>query len=298
MSKATAGDNLAEHGDLARIAVGRIDVGERLRPLRAHRVETLRQDIAVQGLLAPISVVVRGDGFLLIDGRHRLEAARALGWVRIPALVLPEATEAAVVRFGQIMANVNREDLSKLERAEHLAALRDAWGAINPSARHGGDRRSAAIRMVKEAHSVKEDGSPVLGLLKDVAEKVGLSRAAFFLAIQIANGLSGATKARIRETWIEDHQASLQALAALDAAMQAQVCELLLSDPPGAGSVADALVLAQGRMLARPDDKLFRRIAANWGRMSRANRTAFVVLHKDEVLGVARAQGWISCGSG
>jgi ParB family chromosome partitioning protein len=285
-------DFLAEYGELARVEVGKIDTGIRLRRIKWHRVEVLRHDIEVEGLLAPVVVVARGERFLLVDGRHRLEAVRKLGWNTIPALVLPEDTEDAVIRFGQIMANVNREDLTKLERCEHLAALRDTWNAINPSARHGGDRRSAAIRQVKEAQSVKDDGSPILGLLVDVAKKVGLSRTAFFRAIQINTGLADATKDRLRDTWIEDHQAGLQTLSELDPETQAKVCDLLLSDPPGATCVADAVLLAQGRLLPRPDDKFYLRLQSNWARMAKPTRDAWIDEHKREIMDVARAKGW------
>lgn len=152
---------------------------------------------------------------------------------------------------------------------------------MNPSARHGGDRRSARVRLVKRLENAGENQGAILVLCSEVAEKVGLSRRSFFRAIQIATGLSEATKARVPDTWVEDHQASLQALAGLDAAMQEKVCDLLLSDPPAAGCVGDALLLARGRMVAKPDDKLFVRITSNWERMSRANRVAFLACGHD-----------------
>ena len=45
--------------------------------------------------------------------------------------------------------------------------------------------------------------------------KVGLSRRSFFIALEIARGLVDATKARVRETPLEDNQSELQKLAKL-----------------------------------------------------------------------------------
>jgi ParB family chromosome partitioning protein len=269
-----------------------IDAGARLRPLRPARVETLKQDIDMQGLLQPIVVVRRGQRFGLVAGLQRLAAVRALRWVEIPALVLPEDTPEAELRFAAIMENVDREDLTKLERAEHLAALKSAWEAMNPSAKNGGDRRSARVRLVKEAENARENQSAVFALCSDIAEKVGLSRRSFFIAIEIANGISNEIRDRIRDSWLGDHQAGLQVLARLDPETQAKVCDLLLSDPPGATSVADAVLLAQGRLLPRPDDKFYLRLQSNWARMAKKTRDAWIEEHKREIMDVARAKGW------
>lgn len=190
------------------------------------------------------------------------------------------------------MENINREELTKLERAEHLAALKATWEDMNPAARHGGDRRSANVRLVKDAENADENQSPILGLWSGIAEKTGLSRTAFFRAIEITNGLFPSIKDRIRETWIADHQAGLQALAKVPADVQERACDALLADPPEASSVADALLLAQGRALPKNDDKHYHRVTATWSRLSTKSRRAFIDEHKREILEHARAQGW------
>jgi ParB family chromosome partitioning protein len=101
----------------------RPDNAGRLRRLKEHRVEALARDIAFQGLLAPVVLAETDDGFDLVDGAHRLAALRKLGWAMIPAHVIAGASREQL-RFAEIMANVNREDLTRLERAEHLAALK------------------------------------------------------------------------------------------------------------------------------------------------------------------------------
>lgn len=284
-------ENAREH-DVRPITVALIEVGERMRPARAARIETLKQDIDCTGLTHPILVVRHGQKYRLVAGLQRLEAVRALRWAEIPATVLPEATPAADLRFAELMENIDREELTKLERAEHLAALKATWEEMNPAARHGGDRRSARVRLVKDAENADENQSAILALCSEMAEEVGLSRRSFFRALEIANGLFPATKARIRQTWIADHQAGLQALAKVAADVQARACDALLAEPPQASTVADALLLAEGRALPRTDDKHYHRITATWSRLSIQSRRAFIEAHRREIVDYAKAQGW------
>ena len=280
--------------ELDTIPVDQIEVGARLRSLKDHRIEVLSKDIDLSGQLQPILVVRRAtSGFVLVDGAHRLAAIKLLKHAEIEAKVLPADTPHAELAYGEIMANVNREDLTKLERAEHLVALKAAWADMNPAARHGGDRRSAAVRAVKEAQAEAADQSAVFALCSDVAEKVGLGRRSFYNAIEIATKLSDATKARVRGTWIEDHQATLQALSKEEAEIQAKACDALLNEPLRATTIADALMLAHGHPLKPPSDKLWERAVSTWGRMPKTHREAFIEQHKREFMEIAKKKGWM-----
>lgn len=283
----------ADASALQMVPLALIDVGERLRPHRNERVETLRKDIDLNGLNAPITLVAKGARFALVCGHARLLAVTALGHGAIEAKVLPEETPPARLRFAAAMDNINVDLLTKLERAEHLAEIKAAWEAMNPAARHGGDRRSKRVRLVKDADRATENQSAVFALCSDVAEKTGLSRRSFFLAIEIARNLTPDVKARIRKTWIEDHQATLQALAKEDGATQVQVCDLLLADPAKAGTVAEALTLIAGRKLPSASDKLYANAISTWSRLPKAQRAAFLDQHKREVLAHVRAAGWV-----
>ena len=61
--------------EIARIRVP----AKRQRDLDAARVEALAEDILENGQKVPIRVRPDGDGFILVEGLHRLEAMRALG---------------------------------------------------------------------------------------------------------------------------------------------------------------------------------------------------------------------------
>lgn len=65
---------------------------KRLRPLEPALVETLTASMKVEGLRHPIAVRRTPEGYHLILGRHRLEAARELKWQAIQAIVFHSMT--------------------------------------------------------------------------------------------------------------------------------------------------------------------------------------------------------------
>lgn len=96
-----------------------IQVGERLRPLNAPKVRELIESIRELGLLNPITVTDEG---LLVAGYHRLEACRQLAaedeaWAIVPVAYFEQSEKR---QRAEIAENLFRNDLSVLERAEHL----------------------------------------------------------------------------------------------------------------------------------------------------------------------------------
>ena len=77
---------------ISQIAVAKVYIGKRLRPIRTAGVDSLVNSITELGVMKdPIHVRQkgRGDGktLVLIAGGHRLMAAQKLGWDTIPARV-------------------------------------------------------------------------------------------------------------------------------------------------------------------------------------------------------------------
>lgn len=100
-----------------------IMVGERERAFRPEHVSELRINIEDVGLIHPITVTKSDAGqYRLVAGRHRLEAFRALSaagkrsFSQIPAILIA----AADARKVELCENLYRNDLSVLEKAEHL----------------------------------------------------------------------------------------------------------------------------------------------------------------------------------
>jgi ParB family chromosome partitioning protein len=89
-----------------------------------ERLAELATSIARYGLLQPIVLRQRPDGFELLAGERRLRAAQLAGVERLPALVrdVDDPLEVA------LLENLQREDLSPLEEAEAIATLIERHG--------------------------------------------------------------------------------------------------------------------------------------------------------------------------
>ncbi len=89
----------------------------------------LADSIKRHGVLNPITVMpLHNVGmFKIVTGERRWRAAAMAGLDRIPCIVRDLETEE--VRAQQLIENMQREDLSPLDRARGIAALQDATGA-------------------------------------------------------------------------------------------------------------------------------------------------------------------------
>ena len=89
-------------------------------------LDELKASIAEHGVLVPVLVRERGEGYELVAGERRWRACAALQRETIPAIVRPggdrESLEVAIIE------NLQRENLNALEEAAGIAQLIDAHG--------------------------------------------------------------------------------------------------------------------------------------------------------------------------
>ena len=111
--------------------------GERVRPVAVARVrpcafqprkdfaeEALREladSIRAQGILSPLIVRARGDGYELIAGERRWRAAQLAGLKEVP-IIVREADDRAVLELA-LIENLQRENLNPIEEALGYAQL-------------------------------------------------------------------------------------------------------------------------------------------------------------------------------
>jgi ParB-like chromosome segregation protein Spo0J len=96
-----------------------IDLPANARPTNATDVVALVSSIRTIGLQVPLTVIERDGRYLLIAGRHRLEALRAIGEERVPVRVADfDDIEA---RLWSISENLHRTELTALQRSEQIA---------------------------------------------------------------------------------------------------------------------------------------------------------------------------------
>lgn len=87
-------------------------------------LEELKQSIAENGVIQPISVREVELGYELIAGERRLRAVRDLGLTSIPAFVLEVRTDAEMLELS-LIENIQREDLNPIDEAAGYQALID-----------------------------------------------------------------------------------------------------------------------------------------------------------------------------
>jgi len=128
------------------------------RKIDSERLEELIASVKARGLVQPILIRETEEGYELICGERRLEAARALGMRTIPAIVRSvsdvEALELSLIE------NLQREDLNPIEQAQAYKKLIDEFKIAHDELAKvlGKDRSSITntIRLLKLPQPVQD----------------------------------------------------------------------------------------------------------------------------------------------
>lgn len=189
---------------IARIFLDEISVHERLRPMDEARVKPLADSMAALGLQQPISVWfdAEAQSYRLVAGRHRLEAAKQLGWEQIDAIEVHDMSEIDR-QIWEIDENLIRSELTPTQEAEHLAKRKELWGQRNTG------QTSASIR---------GPGQPKQ-FAKDTADQTGRSKATINQAISRAEAIPADVMDAVRGTQL-DKGIYLDALKKLEPEVQ------------------------------------------------------------------------------
>lgn len=152
---------------LATIPVDIIENGQRLRDLSEATVAALVNSIGDVGLLNPITVyprkLFRGgnqiDGYGLVAGLHRKTAYERLGLVEIEANVLDLSDLQC--QIAECDENLCAPQLTPSDRARFTKRRKDAYEALHPEARNGGNQHT---RPSGAATSFAEDQAASTGM--------------------------------------------------------------------------------------------------------------------------------------
>lgn len=176
-------------------------------------LEELAASIREHGVLQPLVVSreAEGDGYVLIAGERRLEAARLAGLQTVPAVVRQvedqERLELALVE------NLQRADLNPLEAAEGYRMLAEDFGLSHEAiARRVGKSRAAvtnALRLLKlapEAQQALREGRISEGHARALLGLSAASAQAAALRVVLERGLSVRETERLVRRWKEAGQ--------------------------------------------------------------------------------------------
>lgn len=177
-------------------------------------IEQLADSIRELGLLNPITVTT---DYRLIAGYHRYLACKSLGWNDIPANVV--TLDNLRAELAEIDENLQRQELTVLERAEQLARRKNIYEEVYPQTKRG--IAGAASRWGNDATA----DSAVASFNKDTAAKTGMSERAVYVETQIANAIAPDVKEALRETPLANQKTELLKIAQMKPEQQRAVVE-------------------------------------------------------------------------
>lgn len=196
-----------------RIRVEDIQIGERHRALADEAVDRLSASMAILGLIQPVSVrlveEMEVDGELtagvpvLVAGRHRLEAAKRLGWSHIDCIEVDDDQLRA--ELWEIDENLMRAELTPAQQADHLSRRKIVWELIQES----------------DANRTTFTGRGNTGFASETAEKAGIDKSTVTRQIARADALGPDIKL-VAGTSL-DKGVELDALAKMPAAERAPI---------------------------------------------------------------------------
>jgi ParB family chromosome partitioning protein len=202
-----------------------IEIPPTARPYDASAVAVLAESIAAIGLQTEPTVVERDGRYVLVTGRHRIEALKLLGVESVP--VRPVEMDDLEARMWAISENLHRVELKALERSQQIdeyAALakqkREAEGALQV-APHPPDKKEGSERVSVQV--APKPGRPVGGD-RLAARDLGITREEVTRAHKIAN-LSDEAMKEAEALGLDDNQSALLK-AAKAATPEAQVAVL------------------------------------------------------------------------
>ena len=115
-----------------KIPIKDIKVGAGRREARPDEIRKLADSIAEVGLLNPVTV---DREHTLIAGRHRLEAAKLLGWTEIECTV--SDLEGVAAELAEIDENFARTNASTIEIGEMLKRRKRLYETLHPETKAG-----------------------------------------------------------------------------------------------------------------------------------------------------------------
>ena len=148
-------DDLGEEGKEIRNSVIEIPIEKVFanpdQPRKIFNETALREladSIEVHGVIMPIVVNKKGDGYMIIAGERRWRASKLAGKAAIPAIV-KDYSERQVKEIS-LIENLQREDLNPIEAANAMKQLMDEYGITQEDlAERIGKSRSAVANTLR-----------------------------------------------------------------------------------------------------------------------------------------------------
>lgn len=191
------------------LPIGQVQCGCQVRErFDEESILGLARSIAEVGIQQPLLVRKEGAAVLVVDGERRLRAARQAGLASVPVIFLQNGLSESDTVQRMLIANVQKEDLTAVEKARGIARLIKAtgWTASEAASRVGLSAASVSRHLTLlelpdsilskvEADAIPSSAAYSLAQVSDPAEQAELLRKLESGELN-RDGVAGAVKSR------------------------------------------------------------------------------------------------------
>jgi ParB family transcriptional regulator, chromosome partitioning protein len=160
-----------------------------------EQLQELIYSIREKGILQPLLVRRRGNGFELIAGERRWRAAQKAGMKEVPILV-KDVSDSEMLELS-LVENIQREDLNPIEEAEAYKRLMEQFDLTQEeiSKKVGKDRTTITntVRLLKLPPEIKQslaEGKISMGHARAFLSLEGIEKQRLLLKRLLMGGLS------------------------------------------------------------------------------------------------------------
>jgi ParB family chromosome partitioning protein len=159
-------------------------------------IAELAESIRTQGVVQPLVVTQKEEGWTIIAGERRWRAARRAGLEEVPVVVRSVADDRELLELA-LVENLQRSDLNPLEEAEAYAALQGKFGLSQEevAARVGKARTTVTnslrlLRLPEEVRELLREGSLTPGQARPLLALAGAEEQIRLAERAVREGLS------------------------------------------------------------------------------------------------------------
>ncbi len=193
-------------------------------------IDELAQSVKEHGVIQPIIVIRKGEGYQIVAGERRFRAATKAGLEKIPALVRSLTNQHKLEL--SLIENLQRRDLNVIETATAYAKLRDQFNLTNEQIGERVHKSPSAVnntmrllKLPKEVQYLVAEGELTEGQVRPL-----IARDADFVLKLIPRIIAEEWSARKIEQYIvnskKDDASDDQTIAAPDARFDARITSM------------------------------------------------------------------------
>lgn len=136
-----------------------------------ENIDKLAYNISSKGLIQPIAVVKKENGYMIVSGERRFRACQLLDFRTIKANVL--SADSKTIQELAFIENIQHEDLTDFEKAKHIGEL---WASGNyPQKQDLAKAIGKSQSYISKAFSCLKLNDEIIANIKETQQDISLS---------------------------------------------------------------------------------------------------------------------------